>query len=97
MMNSTKTNCLIVKADSLAQAGEDGGANAPEVGDEVEITVTGKVTQLENGEAYVMAETVNGDPVVSESSESPSDDNQDPSEADLYKLAEEEDQKSQLA
>lgn len=56
-----KNGELCVPANALAEAGEAGGAGiAPEVGDSVEMTLTGRVTRTEGGELYIQPETVNG-------------------------------------
>lgn len=55
---------LCVPASALAEAGEAGGAGiAPDVGDSVEVTVSGRVTRTEGGQLYIQPETANGQPV----------------------------------
>ena len=50
-------HCLAVSALAV-----DG--TTPEVGDSVEYTVKGRVSRIEGAEAYVMPETVNGEPAA---------------------------------
>jgi len=55
--SSEKLHCLPVSALAV-----DG--TTPEVGDSVEYTVKGRVSRIEGSEAYVMPETVNGEPAA---------------------------------
>ena len=59
-----KNGELCVPAAALTEKGEGGGGMAPEVGDTVELTVTGRVTRAESGELYVQPETANGQPLA---------------------------------
>ena len=59
MESAEKSHC--VPAAALAIDGA-----APEVGDEVEYTVKGRVARIEGGETYVMPETINGQPAQTE-------------------------------
>lgn len=71
-----QTNELCVPAGALSDMGEGGEQMAPGVGDEVELTVTGRVTRTEGGEFYVQPLSVNGQPVADkggEEMESPDD------------------------
>lgn len=54
---------LCVPESALAQSGEDGGAVAPDVGDEVEVSVRGTVTRKEGGNVYFTPATANGEPI----------------------------------
>lgn len=56
-------NEICVPDSALRQAGEDGGDIAPEVGDEVEVTVRGPVTRREGGNTYFTPATANGEPI----------------------------------
>lgn len=60
---------LCIPAGALSEAGEMGGAMMPAVGDEVEVTVTGRVTRTENGETYIQPLTANGQPIEAGGSE----------------------------
>jgi hypothetical protein len=64
-----KNSELCVPEGALAEAGEGGNSIAPAVGDTVEMTLSGRVTRLENGEVYVKPETANGQPLEDEGSE----------------------------
>jgi hypothetical protein len=86
-----KENCLTVPVKVLALPEEGGASTEPVVGDEVEITVTGKVASLENGNAYVEIATANGEPVVAKAAAAPADDDE-PTEESLRKEAEAADQ-----
>lgn len=55
--SAEKLHCLPVAALAV-----DG--TTPEVGDSVEYTVKGRVSRIEGAEAYVMPETVNGEPAA---------------------------------
>jgi hypothetical protein len=55
--SAEKSHC--VPAAALAIDGA-----APEVGDEVEYTVKGRVARIEGGEAYITPEMVNGQPAA---------------------------------
>ena len=58
-----QSNELCVPAGALSAADENGESMAPGIGDEVELTVTGRVTRTEGGEVYVQPLSVNGQPV----------------------------------
>lgn len=51
--------CVPAKSVSLEDANQN--LTAPEVGDVVNFTVTGKVTRIEGGNAYITPETINGE------------------------------------
>lgn len=53
---------MCVSANSLA-IGDETESATPQVGDEVEFTVTGKVSRAEGGNVYVTPSTINGSPV----------------------------------
>lgn len=67
-------NEICVPANSLAEPGEDGAAMSPGVGDEVEVSVTGRVTRAEGGNVYLQPVAVNGRPVESGDGEESLDD-----------------------
>lgn len=72
-------NEICVPSGALAIPGEGGNATAPEVGDTVEFTVSGKVSRTEGGELYVTPDTINGEPVESEA-ETPTEQDRDAQE-----------------
>jgi hypothetical protein len=53
-----------LSAISLAPEGGSDKTTAPEPGDDVSFTVTGKVAQVTGGQAEVYVETANGEPVT---------------------------------
>lgn len=52
-----------IPIEALQQPDEGDQLTAPEVGDEVDFTVSGKVTRIEGAFAYVLPSTVNGQEV----------------------------------
>lgn len=56
-------NELCVPVSAISLAGEDNSDVAPEAGDQVSVTVEGKVSRIEGGQAYVTPETANGEPM----------------------------------
>lgn len=56
--NENKENCVYAKLETLALDGTN-----PEVGDDVEMTVSGKVASIDNGVAKIELETANGEPL----------------------------------
>lgn len=65
-----KNGELCVPMGALAEAGEGGAQMTPEMGDEVELIVTGRVTRTEGGEVYIQPTTVNGQPIEDKGGES---------------------------
>lgn len=55
-----KENCIYAKVESLALDGTN-----PEAGDEVELSVKGKVASIDDGVAKIELETANGEPLAS--------------------------------
>src|SRR5690348_16845339 len=74
---------LPVKIDTLAI-----GGTQPEVGDEVEVKVKGKITRIRDDCAYVALETANGDPIENP----PSQPEDDTSEDDLMAMSQKADE-----
>ncbi len=58
-----KNSELCLPVSALSQPDEGGAAVAPGVGDEVEVSVTGRVTRSEGGDIYMMPVAVNGQPL----------------------------------
>jgi hypothetical protein len=57
-------NQLCVPAQALAEATEDGGQTLePQPGDNVELTLSGRIERSENGLAYITPTAVNGTPL----------------------------------
>ena len=59
-------NELCVPTSSVAAHGDDESQEAvePAVGDTVEVTVSGKVSRVENGQVYLTPDTANGEPIA---------------------------------
>lgn len=79
----SKEICVPVASLSISDEGDD---VAPEVGDPVEFSVTGTVTRVEGGNAYITPETVNGDPLPEEAAEGPAM-MAEPNETDMLSMA----------
>lgn len=54
---------LCIPTTALEMGGEDGQNIGPTVGDEVEVTIAGKVTRSEGGQVYIQPSTANGQPM----------------------------------
>ena len=55
---------ICVPAAAVAEGGEDGAQTMPEPGDEIEVTLKGKVSRAEGGNLYFTPESVNGQPMA---------------------------------
>ncbi len=86
-MASGAMNEVCLPASSLV-AGDNEGMETPAVGDPVDFTATGTVSRLEGDNAYITLESVNGDPIASESAEPASS---EPNADDLMAQAQEVD------
>jgi hypothetical protein len=53
---------ICVPSDAL-QAGDETGAELPEIGDEVSFEASGKVSRVENGMFYLSVTSANGEPI----------------------------------
>lgn len=92
-----RMNVLCVPIEALGMDSEDGsGSTQPETGDEVEVSVTGLVNRIQNGQAYIVVASVNDAPVTKAQTENPDDadatdgaDESDPNLDDLAKQADE--------
>lgn len=83
-----KKGCIGVPAAALALQGENDEAVTPEVGDEVELTVSGKVEATEDGRVYVRPTTANGEPVIAEAmDDDPKKKTPEDEDAELYAQA----------
>jgi hypothetical protein len=79
-----KNKDLCVPATAMAQ--EDGTA-APAVGEEITVTVMGKVSKIEDGEVYVTPMTANGVPLKDMAGKEYEKEDEGPSRATLEKWA----------
>jgi hypothetical protein len=60
-----RMNVLCVPIEALGMDSEDGGdSTQPEIGDEVEVSVTGLVNRIQDGQAYIVVASVNDTPVT---------------------------------
>lgn len=75
-------DCVPVEALAMPDEGEQ--METPDVGDLVNYQVTGKVTRIEGGQAYVKRETVNGQEIHAEPD---ADDKGGPSDGDADNMA----------
>lgn len=53
---------ICVPADAL-EAGDETGAELPDIGDDVTFEASGKVSRVENGMVYVTVTAANGEPI----------------------------------
>lgn len=67
------SNELCVTTAAVSLSGETGETVAPEPGDQVTLTVEGKVSRVEGDSVYVQAESANGEPVMGSNAEVPED------------------------
>lgn len=68
----------VVPADVLAMPGEDEQMAQPEPGDKVQYTIEGTVEKIENGQAVIKRETINGQPIQEdEENETPDEETQE--------------------
>ena len=84
--NEKSENCVYAKLETLALDGTN-----PEAGDEVEMTVTGKVANIENGVAKIELEKANGEPLETKNEEKTEE--KEPSMEEEYQSMKEEAEK----
>jgi hypothetical protein len=60
---------LCVPASAISLAGENNEDVAPEPGDQVSLTIEGKVARVEGGNAYITPETCNGEAMAADEQE----------------------------
>jgi hypothetical protein len=72
---------ICVPAGALEVGDTEQDKTAPEVGDDVEVKLGGKVTRVEGGSIYFKPTTANGEPIGEKESSEPSEESQ--MEADI--------------
>ncbi len=82
---------MCVPLAALAMPGDDQTMNKPAEGDPVEFRVEGKVTRIDGDNAYVMPDSINGQPAKAEDPDKPKPDDADQEFAQLKDMASQQD------
>lgn len=87
---------ISIPVEALATDSEDGKQVTPEVGDEVSLSdVKGVLKKLDNGEAYIELQSVNGMPVEYEQKGESEEDDKPMDESKMRKMVEDYDSENE--
>lgn len=87
---------ISIPVEALATDSEDGKQVTPEVGDEVSLSdVKGVLKKLDNGEAYIELQSVNGMPVEYEKKGESEEDDKPMDESKMRKMVEDYDSENE--